>query len=145
MTVHRWRRSISTSVLHLFTITCPNVTSPEVTTCTHESNPCSKTPTFWEVHSDSDSDPEADCQSTLCLCTTISALNPLRMVYMCITHVAARKLHPCPSNTRRRFHRFLVIYRCLDKGGGGGYLETSPHLFHKTKKVPQWRIIFSSK
>ena len=38
---------------------------------------------------------------------------------MCIMQVAARKQHPCPSNTRRWFRQFLVIYRCLDKGGGG--------------------------
>ena len=37
---------------------------------------------------------------TLCLCTTISASNPLRTVYTCIMQVAARKQHPCPSNTR---------------------------------------------
>ena len=31
---------------HPFTITCPNVTFPEVTTCIHESNPRTKTPTY---------------------------------------------------------------------------------------------------
>ena len=31
------------------TITCPNVTFPEVTTCIHETNPCTKTPNFWKV------------------------------------------------------------------------------------------------
>ena len=56
---------------------------------------------------------------TLCLCTTISASNPLRMVCTCITQVAAHMQHPCPSNTRRWFHQFLVIYHFLDKGGEG--------------------------
>ena len=60
--------------------------------------------------------------STLCLCTTISASNPLRTVYTCIVQVAVRKQHPCPSNTRRWFCQFLVIYRCLDKEAGGGTL-----------------------
>ena len=60
--------------------------------------------------------------STLCWCTTISASNPLRMVYTCIMQVVARKQHPCPSNPRRWFRQFLVIYCCLDKRGGGrGY------------------------
>ena len=58
--------------------------------------------------------------STLCLCTTISASNPLRTFYMCITQVAARRQHPCPSYTGGWFRQFLVIYRCLGKGGGGG-------------------------
>ena len=58
--------------------------------------------------------------STLCLCTTISASNPLRAVYTRITQVSARKQHPCPSNTRRWFRQFVVIYCCLDKRGGGG-------------------------
>ena len=40
--------------------------------------------------------------STLCLCTTISASNPLRTVYTCIMQVAVCKQHPCPSNTRPR-------------------------------------------
>ena len=39
-------------------------------------------------------------------------------VYTCITQVAAHMQRPCPSNTRRWFRQFLVIYRCLDKGGG---------------------------
>ena len=29
-----------------------------------------------------------------------------------------REQHPCPRNTTRWFRQFLVIYRCLDKGGG---------------------------
>ena len=58
--------------------------------------------------------------STLCLCTTISASNPLRTVYTCIMQVAAQKQPSCPSNTRRWLRQFLVIYRCLDRGGGGG-------------------------
>ena len=100
-----------------FTITCPNVTFPKLTTSIHESNLRTKTPTFWKA--------AATCpqqmsvllhMSTLYLCTTISASNPLRT---CITQVAARKQHPCPSNTRRCFRQFLVIYHCLDKGGGG--------------------------
>ena len=36
MTVHRWRFSITPLP---FTITCPNITFPEVTTCIHKSNP----------------------------------------------------------------------------------------------------------
>jgi len=40
---------------------------------------------------------------------------------MCSVHSAARKQHPCLSNTRRWFHQFLVIYRWLDKEGGGGH------------------------
>ena len=30
------------------------------------------------------------------------------------------RINPCPSNTRRRFHQLLVIYRSLDWGGGEG-------------------------
>ena len=55
---------------------------------------------------------------TLYLCNTISASNPLRTVYTCIMQVAARKQPPCPSNTRHWFRQFLVIYHCLNKGGG---------------------------
>ena len=106
-----FRHPFPITPLH-FTITCPNSTFPKVTTCLHKSNPCTKTPAF--------SDPESDCQSTLSLCTTISTSNPLRTVYTCITQVTARKQHPCPSNNRRWFRQFLVIYRCLDKAGGGG-------------------------
>ena len=58
--------------------------------------------------------------STLCLCTTISASNPLRKVYECITQVAARKQHPCPSNTGRWFCQFLVITVAWTRGGGRG-------------------------
>ena len=32
--------------------------------------------------------------------------------------VAVRKQHPCPSKSKHLFRQFLVIYRCLDKGGG---------------------------
>ena len=35
-------------------------------------------------------------------------------------HSVTRQQHPCPGNTRRWCRQFLVIYRCLDKGGGGG-------------------------
>ena len=37
----------------------------------------------------------------------------------CAMHSATCKQHSCPSKTRRWFHQFLVIYRCLDKGGEG--------------------------
>ena len=36
-------------------------------------------------------------------------------------HSVTRQPHPCPSNTRHWFRPFLVIFRCLDTGGGGGY------------------------
>ena len=58
--------------------------------------------------------------STLCLCTSISASNPLRTVYTCITQVALCQQHPCPGSTGRWFHQFLVIYHLLGQGGGGG-------------------------
>ena len=51
-------------------------------------------------------------------------------VYVCIAHVAAQKQRPCLSNTGCWFRQFLVIYRCLDKGGrgggGGSRLHTAP-------------------
>ena len=34
-------------------------------------------------------------------------------------HSVARKQQPCPSNAGRWFRQFLVIYRCLHRGGGG--------------------------
>ena len=36
------------------------------------------------------------------------------------TRVSRKLRRPCPRNTRRWFRQFLVICRCLDKGGGGG-------------------------
>ena len=47
----------------------------------------------------------------------------------CAVHSATRKRRPCPSNAGRCFRPLLVIYRCLDSGGGGG-LTTPPHSPH---------------
>ena len=40
----------------------------------------------------------------------------------CAMHSVTRKQNSCPSNTRRWFHQFLVIHRCLDQGGGGSLI-----------------------
>ena len=45
-------------------------------------------------------------------------------VYTCMPQVAERKQHPCPSDTRRWSHQFLVIYRCLHRGGGGWWSKS---------------------
>ena len=55
---------------------------------------------------------------TLCLCTSVSASNPLRIVCTFTLHSAAHMQRLCLSSTRCWFRQLLVIYRCLDKGGG---------------------------
>ena len=42
--------------------------------------------------------------------------------FTCVSVVVyvARKLRPCPSYSRRRDRINLVLWRSLDKGGGGG-------------------------
>ena len=59
-------------------------------------------------------------QEGICSVFCLLVFRIVHHVYTCITQVAVRKQHPCPSNARRWFRQFLVIYRCLDKGGGGG-------------------------
>ena len=56
--------------------------------------------------------------------------------FTCVSVVVyvARKLRPCLSYNRRRDRINLVLWRSLDKGGGGGYNEagipgaTSDHM-----------------
>ena len=56
--------------------------------------------------------------SILRLCTTVSASRLLRIGCTCAMRSAARKQRLCPSNTRRCSRQLLVMYHCLDRGGG---------------------------
>ena len=58
-------------------------------------------------------------QEGLCGVLCLLVFRIVRHVYTGTAQVAAGKQHHCPSNTWHWFRRFLVIYRCLDKGAGG--------------------------
>ena len=49
MSVSRGYMRAQYLLLMAFTITCPNITFHEVTTCIHKSNARTETPTFWKV------------------------------------------------------------------------------------------------
>ena len=98
MVVHRWSSSSNNS-----NFMCRKLFSNSICQSLVPSDRCSRV--FCCI-----------CQA-LCLCATLSASHPLRMVYTRITQIAERKQHPCPSNARCWFRHFLAIYCCLDKKG----------------------------
>ena len=65
-------------------------------------------------------------------------------VYTCITQVAARKQYPCPSNTRCWLRQFLVIYCCLDKGGGASCLPRERYFATTCHGTPETEVVCTS-
>ena len=61
----------------------------------------------------------------------------LHVIPLAPCHSVPRKQRPCPSNTRRWFHQFLVIYRCSDKAGGGAIAAALETLGLKPNPPPR--------
>ena len=57
--------------------------------------------------------------------------------FTCVSVVVyvARKLRPCPSYSRRRDRINLVLWRSLDKGGGGVHTKKKVHATYTKKKI----------
>ena len=99
-------------------IFAPLILADRFSICSAVCHVCLLIPRVWEVHvvCQGRSVGQEGIRGVLYLLV----FRTVHHVHTCITQVAARQQHPCPSSSRRWLCGFLVIYRCLDKRGGGG-------------------------